>query len=157
MDTELQLQLNTYVRVKYPIIERDSKTWVYVKSYPIEVVDSWAWSCALDVAHLAKKYDETKQCIVVANAYRNGKATRRELSDAAHVANSIISPSTANAVNAAYSAYYAAYYGKLCEQQVVYSAYYAATHAPTHHAKFNLYTKWLVDALVQWESANFEL
>lgn len=140
------------VRLKYEIITRDATTWHLCDTYPLSVVQAWAWRCAKDVEHLANNYPAALECIKVSNDYKNGKATKTQLSFACSTSNSGRTVNNANAVNAAYSAYYAANITSYSRSHAAYSAYYACTHAATHHAKFTLYIGWLIEELIKWES-----
>ena len=74
--------IKSFVLLKYEIITSDQSTWDRLEKYPDSVKSKWAWRCAADVEHLAQGYPEAEECIRVAKAYRDGKATKEELNGA---------------------------------------------------------------------------
>ena len=154
-------ETESFVKLKYELITQDRNTWHLCETYPKEVRNKWAWRCAADVEHLADGHKEAEELIRVAKAYRDGLATEEELEDASYHA------AYANADHAAYyAAYYAAYaatlaanaYAAYAAHHAANAAYYAAYAAKgmpfaaaSYEKQFNIYIRWLVEELCEYE------
>jgi hypothetical protein len=139
--------VNSFVKLKYEILTSDNNTWHLCETYPHRVRVKWALRCVKDVMHLASHIPEVATCIETIEKWLDGKASDEEVKRAADAA-------AYAAYAAAYAAYAATYAG-----DAAYAAYAAAfaasaysdTSYATNAAKWDLYIKWLIEELADWE------
>ena len=158
--------IKSFVLLKYKILTPNSSTWHLGETYPLEVRKNWAWRCAEDVEHLATT-KKAKEVYRVARLYRDGKATREELTT---FHNTCIADS-ASANYAVYVAVYAALaidahakYAIVAADNAANAAAYVVraintditTYAATHATKWNLYIDWLIEELCKYEGLKNE-
>jgi hypothetical protein len=143
----VDLDIKSFIHLKYQIITEDRSTWYLCETYPKIVCMKWALRCARDVEHCASKYPRVKACNDLLQEYINNGMPKEMHDRLREVTSATVAGAT---TYAAYASYYAAS-PATAAYAVANAARYTASIIALA-AKWSQYIEWLIEELCEYEN-----